>query len=614
MSTPRGSAPLKLPFWGQARLEYRGKPVKLRRKGLALLYYLALEGPTRREVLADLLWGHNAASQNLRVELHRLRQALMPLGFNLFASGEDPLRLPDYIEIDRTPSEGLPLEGLDDLSPEFQQWLEVRREIIASVSAEFATRQDLVRELAGQVRPPYLIILEGGPGAEHQAFAQALARELGLPYREGDQGRGKVLHYLRPPYPGTLPAQALNDREGVWVVERSSYGEDPRVVLQLRETWPPDRVRYVVLPPLTWNEAFGSLLRGLPFSEAARLYLATAGNPGYLRELLALRPSEGFGAELPVPQRVRAAFQLETRYLSLEARLTLERLSVHPGFLDDGLLEVFGARAHLEELERRGWLVFDRKWRFADETARRVIYASLQQGRHQRYHRTAAEYFAMEGHRLAEAYHLLRAGEQVDWEALLPGLPEWAQVTLEAWLGFEPEGESLPRAAFRVGQELALLEASRFGEGFEVQGAHCTWVRMPGREAPSGAEWQLPEEPCLLRIRGRGYQENTLGVGLSGKAVPLEVRVMGERPAHVLFAGVRSARWLGDGTLLLPVHEAMDYWLFLPQSRSLRVQSLSEAGLFELELSVYRAKAFGPGRAPNVVEAYDLRDQPVLDS
>lgn len=85
------NTPFHLMLWGPARLEHQGHEVKLQRKGLAILYYLALEGPTRREVLADLLWGHSAASQNLRVELYRLSQALSPLGFTAFAPGEDPL-------------------------------------------------------------------------------------------------------------------------------------------------------------------------------------------------------------------------------------------------------------------------------------------------------------------------------------------------------------------------------------------------------------------------------------------------------------------------------------------------------------------------------------------
>jgi hypothetical protein len=115
---------IQLKLWGPARLEYQGRELKLQRKGLAILYYLALEGATRREVLADLLWGHSAASQNLRVELHRLSQALAPLGYTLFKAGEDPLQLPPFVTLDRTPGPGVPMEGLEEISVEFRAWLE----------------------------------------------------------------------------------------------------------------------------------------------------------------------------------------------------------------------------------------------------------------------------------------------------------------------------------------------------------------------------------------------------------------------------------------------------------------------------------------------------------
>lgn len=129
------NAPFQLMLWGPARLEHQGREIKLQRKGLAILYYLALEGPTRREVLADLLWGHSAASQNLRVELYRLSQVLSPLGFTAFAPGEDPLRLPSLVFLDRTPGPGLPLEGLEEVSTEFRAWLEGQRsQLVANTS------------------------------------------------------------------------------------------------------------------------------------------------------------------------------------------------------------------------------------------------------------------------------------------------------------------------------------------------------------------------------------------------------------------------------------------------------------------------------------------------
>ena len=65
--------PVRLPLFGPSRAEGPMGPLPLRRKALGILYYLALEGPTRRERLADLLWGHRVALQNLRSELTHLR-------------------------------------------------------------------------------------------------------------------------------------------------------------------------------------------------------------------------------------------------------------------------------------------------------------------------------------------------------------------------------------------------------------------------------------------------------------------------------------------------------------------------------------------------------------
>ncbi len=49
-------------------------------------------------------------------------------------------------------------------------------------------------------------------------------------------------------------------------------------------------------------------------------------------------------AILAIPQRVRAAYALELRYASMQARLALERLSVQPGAISDSLIDVLEAR------------------------------------------------------------------------------------------------------------------------------------------------------------------------------------------------------------------------------------------------------------------------------
>ncbi|AWR87750.1 transcriptional regulator [Meiothermus taiwanensis] len=582
----KSGGPIQLKLWGPARLEYQGRELKLQRKGLAILYYLALEGATRREVLADLLWGHSAASQNLRVELHRLGQALAPLGYTLFKAGEDPLQLPPFITLDRTPAPGAPMEGLEEISVEFRAWLEGQRSQLMANSSGMVGRERLVQEVASQIVLPSVLILTGRPGSGRTAFAQALAKALGMPFLEGPRGGGKALHYLRPPYADVSIERILTDRDGLWVVERSSYGEDPRLILELRSHYPAERTRYITLPPLSWAEARASVLANLPFAQAARLFLASGGSPGHLRELLAVPHN---GSEMPLPQRVRAQVQLESRMLSLEARLALERLSVHPGPYSQGLLDALEATPYLDELERRGWLIYAGQWQFSDDASRRVLYLGLQPGRRQQYHRQAALQCAMEEQRMAEAYHRLMAGDTADWGTFVNTLPGWTRYGLKAWLGMHetlPMAPSLSEVA--KGSELVLLEEARFGQGFEVDGRHVRWMRTPSQSTASGIIWAAHDEASLLHLKGNAYVENPLGVGISGRAAPLVLEIQEPREARAIFLPGIQAGALADNALLLPLQEELDVWFRVPAGASIRLTSSAESGLIDLEVTSYR--------------------------
>ena len=80
---------LKIRVLGTPSLELDGQPCELSGKALALLCYLALEGESRRAVLADLFWTdatEDAGRRNLRRELHRLRAT--PVRDWLEAQGE----------------------------------------------------------------------------------------------------------------------------------------------------------------------------------------------------------------------------------------------------------------------------------------------------------------------------------------------------------------------------------------------------------------------------------------------------------------------------------------------------------------------------------------------
>jgi len=596
--------PIQLKLWGPARLEYQGRELKIQRKGLAILYYLALEGATRREVLADLLWGHSAASQNLRVELHRLSQALAPLGYTLFKAGEDPLQLPPFVTLDRTPSPGAPMEGLEEISVEFRAWLEGQRSQLMANSTGTVGRERLVQEVASQIALPSVLILTGRPGSGRTAFAQALAKVLGIPFLEGPRGGGKALHYLRPPYTDVSMERILTDRDGLWVVERSSYGEDPKLILELRSHYPAERTRYITLPPLSWAEARASMLSNLPFAQAARLFLASGGSPGHLRELLAVPHG---GTELPLPQRVRAQVQLEARMLSLEARLALERLSVHPGPYSQGLLDALEATPYLDELERRGWLIYAGQWQFADDASRRVLYLGLQPGRRQQYHRQAALQCAMEEQRMAEAYHRLMAGDTADWGTFVNTLPGWTRYGLKAWLGMSetlPMSPSISEVA--RGSELALLEEARFGQGFEVDGRHVRWIRTPSQGTTSGIIWASHDEASLLRLKGNVYVENPLGVGISGRAAPLTLEIQEPREARAIFLPGIQAGALADNALLLPLQEELEVWFRVPAGASVRLTSSAESGLIDLEVTSYRIAPAAQAQSAPRVEVFEF--------
>jgi len=88
-------AQLQLLFFGAPRAERDGQPLQIRRrKGMALLAYLALTGRTHsREALATLLWpelDHSRGLSNLRRELSRLKK---DLGVDIFLADRSQLGL-----------------------------------------------------------------------------------------------------------------------------------------------------------------------------------------------------------------------------------------------------------------------------------------------------------------------------------------------------------------------------------------------------------------------------------------------------------------------------------------------------------------------------------------
>ena len=490
--------------------------MRLSKKGLVLLYYLALEGPTTRARLAELLYAHGTGLQNLRVELYRLGQAL---GRRVFPQGQDPLVLPSWIRLDTT-GQGQALEGLE----EPWDWIaEVRERHEATPG--LLERRELLQEFSA-LRPPFLLVLRGRLGAGQRAFAQALARTLGLTFHQTLRPQGLV--YLEPPYP-QVPVRELLRSQSLLVLSLGP-GEEPRFFLELRAHYPVAQTRLLDLPPLSWPEAREGVLAGLDFFEAARAYFWAGGQPEWIPEWLACPQG---------PQRPLAQLRLQARLLSEPARLALERLSVAMGTIPEEVLDALGALPHLDELERKGWLLYRGGYRFAKEAERRLLYAALPPGRRHELHERAATALALSGKLEAEAVHRRALGEDLGglWgKALAPGegrrgvrhlglgpervlLPHQREGVLALREGFgvallEPEETAL--LALSEIEEEVVLELSGRAYAPEDDPGLDLVIRAPGGGMRLGLEgefrhrWFLHPGPLRLGFQGLGLAEFTL--------------------------------------------------------------------------------------------------------
>lgn len=592
---------------GPARLTVDKTVVNVRRKGLAILYYLAVEGPTRRDHLAEILWGHGRARPNLRVELHRLKDTLAPYGIEPFASSGDPLALTGVV-LERTIDSGTTaslgaavdstLDGLDDISPEFQEWLERRRNTTDHATGRHA-RTALVDELVRTIVPPYVLILAGEPGSGRRAVARDLAAQMGLPFVDGCAGSGAAVRYVVPDDSTCSDVATAIERDDacVWVLPRSLFGEDEAIVLRLRAVMPPDRLRFKTLEPLDWWSVKAMLPKDVTFPEGARLYLASGGNQQYLHELLELRTMGGPGAPLPVPLRMRAAFALEARKLSDGARHSLERASLHRGTLSRDVLSAVGASTHVEELERNGWLTYDGGgWRFASEVSRRMLEGLFREGSRHRIHDEIA--VALEG--------LGAASEAAYHRSLSTGEPMRADSASEV----DNRNRTPTIVHVGVGQERWLDDAATEGTSVRIDGDRVGFARTESSCPCSRARYRLEPEPLLLRVKGRAYVDAGASTSVGEQAATLVLSLLdsGARPVHL---GGEGGAHIGPGEqLCLPLEQRFDYWLLAPAARELTLESCSTGAIIELRLAAYRPVAVSTesDSTCTVVAAYALDD------
>ena len=142
------SLAIELRLFASPRVLCDGEPLAIgSRKAIAILAVLALDGATGRDQLAPLLWPDGSvgdARRNLRRELFRLRQAMLPLD----EAADGALRLGPSIGVDvsrfrRAAADGdeasalslaapSALDGLDGIAGEaFDHWLHEQRTVLA---------------------------------------------------------------------------------------------------------------------------------------------------------------------------------------------------------------------------------------------------------------------------------------------------------------------------------------------------------------------------------------------------------------------------------------------------------------------------------------------------
>ncbi|WP_019587640.1 BTAD domain-containing putative transcriptional regulator [Deinococcus apachensis] len=260
----------QLDLFGHPRLlDPDGRDVRADRKSLALLAYLALEGPSSRSRLAGLLWPDTVEATARNNLVHKLRRLRARTGADLVDAEETTLTLRPDVEVDACAllldrrhnrhgavlnGAGLLLDGVDvDDLPDFQDWLLAWRERLdtyrweafnheltrledagayvqaAALAARWADLDPLSEDAARRsMRFQYLAgdpsgalrtyarlrqTLDRELGAEPQALTQALAQEIG----RGGGLPASGAPPARPPLPlGVFRPPALIGREAAW--------------------------------------------------------------------------------------------------------------------------------------------------------------------------------------------------------------------------------------------------------------------------------------------------------------------------------------------------------------------------------------------------------------
>ncbi len=592
------SATLHLRTRGPVLLYGPGGRLQLRRKALAILYYLAFEGPTRRERLADLLWDSPDPLANLRVELNAINRVLKDFGITFCDRYQDPLELPRELHLDMSGPghEDEILDGLDGLGEGFQEWLDWRRtRLRTSRPAQFDFGAEL-DALTGTLRAPHLLVVEPQPCETALPFAEALSQRLRLPLLPL-AAAGKGLRYAAPPHPPGLIERIQAERGSIWLFERPFFGDDPSELLELRAHLQSSEISYLRLPGNSWLRERSGRLGQFDFDTAARLFLAATGPPGYLAELLTFATAE----HLPLLQKYRAAIELEIRKLSPTCRAALVGLAVRSRSSTESTAAFPETMECLAELVEHRWLEYAASgWRFTSAFARNILLRSLQDGLRQAGHRQQATVLEQLGKQVPALMQRLMAGESVDGSGFDGKLSPWAHEAMSRRLELPSRLQPLAPRHVSVSKRENYIEADRtYGEGVEQDGTTAALVRHGRSHTPSGVKLTLPSKPVLLQISGEARIENNHGIGLYGDAVPLRL-MLDDEVVATLAPDQPPGQVAGE--LLLPLSGKFNYWFLSSGSRQLAVESACESGIVQFDV-----RCFDQAEAGASVEAWALK-------
>lgn len=576
--------PLQLQVYGPAGLKGPQGRLGLRRKSLAILYWLAFEGPTHRERLADLLWDTADPLSNLRVELNSINNQLRAAGHPGLEPQEDPLSLPRGVVLaPAAPGGDQPLEGLDGFEPDFQEWLDWRRARLRGPAVPLAGFEPLLATL-GSLRAPHLLVAETLPFAGAGEFAEALARHLRLPFMPLGTTPGRAgVRLIAAPYPEGTVARVLADRQSIHVLERPFFGPDPTELLQLRFGMQAADISYVKLSKPGWFAARSHLLVDTAFPEAAEAYLASAGHPGCLAEILAM-PKELRGA---VPQKYRAALELNLRRLTPACRHALEELAVagHLPAARELLLQQHAGP--VQELVEERWLACtETAWEFTSGFAAGLLRRSL----------APATFRAACGR---VALLLEQAGRSADADAMrrhAAGEPASRTATAPR----QARAAAPRKKRVRAAPEERFQDVPRlFGSGADRAQELVAFVRGATPAEEGGLVFSLPGAPELLRLSGSAHSPVANGSRSPGEP-RLTLLVDGEARA-VLSPGLSEG--MRGKHLQLPLPEQFDYWFLLPAAGDLALTSGGCNAVIELKLRFYGLDSHGTEQEAWALEA-----------